>query len=178
MDAFADRMIAFVSANRDWAFWIALLFAAAETTAFLSVLIPSTAILVGVGAIVATGALDFGPIWAGASLGALIGSTASYVLGRVYGDRMLRVWPLSKHPEAVEMARGVFARRGVLAVTVGHFLTFLRPIVFLMAGAARMRALPFLAANAAGGVAWAFLVPKSGEVGGDILVWLWQALGL
>lgn len=177
MDAFADRIIAFVSANRDWAFWIALLFAAAETTAFLSVLIPSTAILVGVGAIVATGALDFMPIWAGASIGAMIGSTGSYVLGRIYGDRMLRLWPLSKHPEAVDMARGVFARRGVLAVTVGHFLTFLRPVVFLMAGAARMKAVPFLAANALGGVAWAFLVPKSGEVGGDILAWLWQALG-
>lgn len=178
MDAFAEQMIQFVRDNRDWAFWIALLFAAAETTAFLSVLIPSTAILVGVGAIVATGALEFGPIWAGASIGAMIGSTGSYALGRIYGDRMLRIWPLSKHPEAVDMARGVFARRGVLAVTVGHFLTFLRPVVFLMAGAARMRALPFLGANLIGAVAWAFLVPKSGEVGGDVLAWIWRALGL
>ncbi len=177
MDAFADQIIAFVSTNRDWAFWIALLFAAAETTAFLSVLIPSTAILIGVGAIVATGALDFGPIWAGASIGAMIGSTGSYLLGRIYGDRMLRVWPLSKHPEAVEKARDIFARRGVLAVTIGHFLTFLRPVVFLMAGAARMPTIPFLAANVVGAVAWAFLVPKSGEVGGDILAWLWQVLG-
>jgi membrane protein DedA with SNARE-associated domain len=178
MDAFADQMIQFVRENRDWAFWIALLFAAAETTAFLSVLIPSTAILVGVGAIVATGALEFGPIWAGASIGAVLGSTGSYVLGRIYGDRMLRLWPLSKHPEAVEKARGVFARRGVLAVTFGHFLTFLRPVVFLMAGAARMPALPFLLANLAGALAWAFLIPKSGEVGGDVLGWIWQALGL
>jgi membrane protein DedA with SNARE-associated domain len=177
MDAFADQMIQFVRDNRDWAFWIAMLFAAAETTAFLSVLIPSTAILVGVGAIVATGALDFGPIWAGASLGALLGSTGSFLLGRIYGDRMLGMWPLSKHPETVEQARSIFARRGVMAVTIGHFLTFLRPVVFLMAGAALMRWLPFMAANTAGGLAWAFLIPKSGEVGGDVIGWIWQALG-
>jgi membrane protein DedA with SNARE-associated domain len=177
MEAFVDQMIQFIRDNREWAFWIAMLFAAAETTAFLSVLIPSSAILVGVGAVVATGALDFGPIWAGASVGALIGSGLSYALGRIYGDRMLRMWPLSRHPETVEKARGIFARRGVLAVTIGHFLTFLRPVIFLMAGASRMKLVPFFAANLVGGVSWAFIVPKSGEVGGDVLAWLWQALG-
>ena len=45
--------------------------------AFLSIAIPSTAILVGIGALVATGAIDFMPIWLGAALGALIGSTFS-----------------------------------------------------------------------------------------------------
>lgn len=177
MDELARNAIAFVEANRDWAFWIALLFAAAETTAFLSVLIPSTAILVGVGAIVATGALDFWPIWAGASVGALIGSTFSYWLGLRYGDRMLSVWPLSRDPAMVARGRAVFARRGPVAVGVGHFLTFLRPVVFLMAGAARMRPAPFMLWNAAGGIAWAFVIPKSGEVGGDVIGWAWRALG-
>ena len=176
MDQLADTMIAFVRANRDWTFWIALFFAAAETTAVVSVLVPSTAILVGVGAIVATGALDFLPIWAGASLGALIGSAFSYWLGLRHGDRMLAVWPLSKDPALVERGRAVFARRGPAAVGLGHFLTFLRPVVFLMAGAARMRPAVFLPWTAVGGTAWAYLVPKSGEVGGDVIGWLWRAV--
>ncbi len=176
MEDFANRVIEFISANREWAFWLALVFAAGETTAFISILIPSTAILVGVGALVATGALDFGPIWAGATIGALIGSTFSFWLGWRYGEPMFRVWPLSNHPDLVEKSRGVFARRGVLAVTIGHFLTFLRPVVFLMAGMAGMRLYAFLGANAVGAVAWAFVVPKSGEVGGDVIGWLWRAI--
>ena len=176
MDQLAETMIAFVRENRDWAFWIALVFAAAETTALVSVLVPSTAILVGVGAIVATGALDFGPIWAGASIGALLGSGFSYWLGLRYGDRMLRVWPLSKDPALVEKGRSAFARRGPAAVGLGHFLTFLRPVVFLMAGAAGMRPAVFLPWTILGGTAWAFLVPKSGEVGGDVIGWLWRAI--
>jgi membrane protein DedA with SNARE-associated domain len=174
MEELAAAAIGFVRDHREWAFWIALLFGAAETIAIVSVLIPSTAILVGVGAIVATGALDFGPVWAGAAIGALIGSCLSFWLGHAYGELLLRVWPLSRHPEFVDRSRAIFARRGALAVTIGHFITFLRPVVFLMAGAARMPVPVFLLANVAGAVAWAWLIPKSGEVGGDVLGWLWR----
>ena len=70
-------------------------------------MIPSTAILIGVGGLVATGGLEFMPLWIGASLGALIGSTFSYWLGGRFGTRMLTVWPLSKDPALV--ARGTWA---------------------------------------------------------------------
>jgi membrane protein DedA with SNARE-associated domain len=177
VDQLAQTLIGLVRDNRDWAFWLALALATAETTAFVSVLVPSTVILAGLGAMVATGALDFGPIWAGASLGALIGSLFSYGLGLRYGDRMLAVWPLSRDPALVQRGRDVFARRGSVAVGLGHFLTFLRPVVFLMAGAAGMRPRVFLPWTVAGGTAWAFAVPKSGEVGGDLIGWLWRAAG-
>ena len=62
-----DAVLAFVRHNREWAFWIALVFAFGENLAFLSIVIPSTAILLGVGALVATGQLSLFPIWAGAS---------------------------------------------------------------------------------------------------------------
>ena len=109
MDGFIDRAIGFLAANRDWAFWLAMVFAAAETTAFLSIAIPSTAILVGVGALVATGALAFPPIFAGAALGAIIGSSFSWWLGYRFGDRMLRMWPLRDHPDLVAMGRDAVA---------------------------------------------------------------------
>jgi membrane protein DedA with SNARE-associated domain len=173
MEDWAQGAIDFVRDNRDWAFWIALALGAAETTALVSVLVPSTVILVGLGALVATGALDFWPIWFGASIGALMGSTFSYWLGLRYGDHILSVWPLSKDPELVARGRAGFARRGPAAVGIGHFLTFLRPVVFLLAGAAGMRFVTFMLWNGAGGVSWAFLLPKSGEVGGDVLGWLW-----
>jgi membrane protein DedA with SNARE-associated domain len=68
----------------------------------------------------------------------------------------------------------MFARRGAAAVTLGHFLTFLRPVVFLLAGASRMGWPVFMAANVVGAVIWAFVIPKSGEVGGDVIGWIWR----
>ena len=62
MDGVVAQVLAFIEANKEWAAVIAFFFALAETTAFLSIVIPSTAILIGVGAIVATGALDFAPL--------------------------------------------------------------------------------------------------------------------
>ena len=85
MQAFIDSTIAFIEAHRVWFPLIMVLFAAAETTAFLSILIPSTPILAGVGALAATGALSFWTLWIGATIGALIGSTFSYWLGLRYG---------------------------------------------------------------------------------------------
>ena len=51
MDGFVQSAVEFLERNQAWAPYIAFLFAMAETTAFLSILIPSTAILVAVGAL-------------------------------------------------------------------------------------------------------------------------------
>jgi membrane protein DedA with SNARE-associated domain len=178
MDALIDRLIAFLQAHQDWAFWIALVFAAAENTAFLSIAIPSTAILVGVGALVATGAIDFTPIFLGAATGAAIGSTFSWWLGLRYGDRILTLWPLRDHLDLVEQAKAVFARWGPLAIIAGHFFGPLRPVAFLMCGMAAMPFWWFQLFNLPGSITWAFVVPKFGELGGLIIGWLWSVLGL
>lgn len=177
MEQFIQSVISFVERNQDWAPWILLLLAAAETTAFLSILVPSTAIMVGIGALAATGALSFTPLWIGASVGAMIGSFGSYWLGWRFGDRILSMKPLSDHPEWVEKARAAFARWGAATVFIGHFVTFMRPVVFLMAGISRMGFARFALWNVIGCLAWAWVVPKTGEVGGHILGWIWGLFG-
>ncbi|MBD3764390.1 MAG: DedA family protein [Rhodobacterales bacterium] len=176
MDAIAQAVVDFIAQNRAWAFWVALVFAAAETTALVSILIPSTAILIGVGAFVATGALDFLPIWAGASVGAVIGSTFSWWLGLRHGSRILGLWPLRDHPDLVDQGRGAFVRWGTWAIIVGHFVGPLRPVVFLLCGMAPMPLWRFQLFNIPGALAWAWAMPMTGAVGGDLIGWLWQAL--
>ncbi len=176
MDGLIDSILGFVRDNRDWAFWIALVFAAGETTAFLSIAIPSTAILLGVGALVATGELSLLPIWAGASIGAVIGSFFSYFLGWHYGDAILRLWPLRDHPDLVERGNAAFRKWGVVAVIIGHFFGPLRAVVFVMAGIARIPLVLFAPVNIAGCMAWAYVTPKFGEVAGHLFGWLWRLL--
>ncbi len=177
MEALAQSVIAFVAANAGLAFWIALFFAMAETTALVSILIPSTAILIGVGGLVATGAVSFWPIWAGGAVGALLGSTFSWWLGWRFGERILRLWPLRNHPELVGRGRAAFARWGAAAIIVGHFFGPLRPVVFLMCGMAPMALHRFTPWNLAGGVAWAGAMPLTGYLGGSLIGWAWGALG-
>lgn len=174
MDNLVDSFIAFIERHRDWLPLIMVVFAAAETTAFLSILIPSTAVLVAVGALAATGAVPFWPLWAGAATGALIGSTFSYWLGWRYGGAVLAMRPLRDHPAAVEKAQAAFKSYGPVTIVIGHFLTVLRPVVFLLAGMSGMTFPRFLFWNVIGCVAWAWLIPKLGQFGGDIIGWLWS----
>lgn len=176
MDGLIDSILGFVRDNRDWAFWIALIFAAGETTAFLSIVIPSTAILLGVGALVATGELSLLPIWAGASIGAILGSFFSYWLGWHYGGSILRLWPLRDHPELVERGNAAFRKWGVVAVIIGHFFGPLRAVVFVMAGISRIPPVLFAPVNIIGCLAWAYVTPAFGEVAGHVLGWLWNLL--
>jgi membrane protein DedA with SNARE-associated domain len=176
MEEFAASVTHFVSVNQAVAPFLAMILAVAETTAFLSLLIPSTALLMAVGAAVSTGAMPFMPIWAGAAVGSLIGSTFSWWLGRRFGDRILAMWPLRDKPELVEQGRQAFARWGLVAVLIGHFFGPLRAVVFLLAGMSTMRFWQFQAVNAVGAIAWGFIIPKTGEVGGDLAGWFWQYL--
>lgn len=174
MDAFIDSVIAFIGAHSAWAFWIALVFAFAENLAFLSIAIPSTAILVGVGALVATGEITFTPLFIGASIGAILGATVSWFLGLVFGDRILQLWPLRDYPELVQRGRQTFEKWGPLAIILGHFFGPLRPVAFLLCGMSFMPFWKFQIYNMIGAIGWAFFVPKFGEVGGLLIGWIWR----
>jgi membrane protein DedA with SNARE-associated domain len=176
MQDIIDAALGFISEHRAWAPVFAFLLALAETLAFVSILVPSTAILVAVGALVATGSLDFMPLFVAAAAGSILGSTVSYWLGRRYGRRMLGVWPLDQAPELVARGTGAFARWGAGAVLVGHFVGPMRSVVFLLAGIAAMRAGVFTLVNVPAAIAWAFVIPKSGELGGDAIGAVWRLM--
>ncbi|WP_290736536.1 DedA family protein [Amaricoccus sp.] len=171
-----ERLLDFVRDNATWAPYIAFAFAFAETVAFVSILIPSTAILFGVGGLVATGALQLFPLWVGASLGALTGSTLSWWLGRRFGPSILSAGPLRNQQPTVERGKGLFVRFGPAAVLIGHFFGPLRAVAFVLAGAATMAFLRFQLANVPGALAWAYAIPKSGAIGGDVIGHLWRTL--
>lgn len=176
MDAFISGIVDFISANRAWAPVLVFLLALGETVVFFSLFIPSTAILVGIGALVAADALDFTPLFVAAAAGSLIGSTFSYWVGLRYGPTITKVWPLDRDPALVKRGADAFARWGAASVLLGHFIGPLRAIAFVAAGFSAMRLATFQLANVPGAIAWAFLVPKSGQLGGDAIGSAWRAL--
>jgi len=176
LNAITTTVTEFVRAHQAWAPLIVAALAFGETLAFVSILIPSTVILVGIGGLVAAGALEFTPIWLGALVGAVLGFTTSYWIGRAFGPKMLESWPLNKDPGMVDRGRAFFQRWGVGGVFLGHFFGPLRAVVPLAAGVAAMPIVPFQIANVAAAAVWAYALPKAGELGGDAVGAVWQAL--
>ena len=70
-------IIAFVRENRTWAPLVVFLISFGESLAFLSILVPATILLLGIGALVGTGALSLPSLWAAAAGGAFLGYWAS-----------------------------------------------------------------------------------------------------
>jgi membrane protein DedA with SNARE-associated domain len=176
MQAYYSAIVDFVSAHAAWAPYLAFLLALGETVAFVSIAIPSTAILIGVGGLIATGSLAFLPIWIGAVLGALVGSTFSWWLGMRYGPQMLAIWPFSREPALVERGTSAIRRWGAAGVFVAHFFGPLRAVAFLVAGISSMSFAGFQLANVPAVLVWAFVIPKSGEIGGNVIGHLWRGL--
>jgi membrane protein DedA with SNARE-associated domain len=174
MEALVQGIVDFMVAHSAWAFWVALALATAENLAFVSIFVHSTPILLAVGAIAATGQIAFTPILLGAALGSVIGATVSWWLGILYGERILALKVFASRPGLVERTQAAFDKWGAAAVVVGHFFFAIRPVVFLMAGIARMPFRTFMLWNVIGSFGWAFLVPKFGELGGLIIGWIWS----
>ncbi len=137
----------------------ALVFAAAALQA-LGAPVPGGTALVAAALYAATahGLSIVGVVIAGGA-GALIGGCASFALGHWRGEPLLFAVGrrLRQSPERVEELRAAFAARGTLFLFVGRFITGVRNVVGLLAGATGMPLRRFLPITAAAATTWALL---------------------
>ncbi|MFT0892838.1 DedA family protein [Pseudochelatococcus sp. G4_1912] len=158
LSSLIDTTIAFASTHAAWASPIVFLVAFAESFAFLSLLVPGWAILIGIGALIGASEIAFWPVWAAAAAGAALGDWISYWAGYYFKDRALTVWPLSRHPEMAKRGQAFFERFGVWSIAIGRFFGPLRAVVPLIAGIFGMPQLYFQLANVGSAMVWAFIL--------------------
>lgn len=142
-----------------------------ESLAFVSLILPFWAILVGLGTMLGVLGLDFATIWIAASLGAACGDWLSYWLGARYGYGIRKIWPLTKYPKILPIGRLVFRRYGWVAIVIGRFSGPLRASVPLIAGICRMPQWLFQLANFGSAFLWAFVLLAPGSLIGRWLGW-------
>ena len=150
-----------VSQNLAWAGPIVGLLTFGESLVVIGALVPATVLLLLVGGLIATGAVDACMVIAWALAGAVAGDAASFALGRRLGTRALRHRLLIKHRRLIARTRLFTRRHGVAAIYLGRFAGPFRAFVPLMAGVNRMPARSFHLANLLSGALWvtAFLAP-------------------
>lgn len=157
-----DWVITFVEANEAYAPFIVFVLAFMESIVFVSLVVPSSAIFIGVGALIGASDIAFMPIWFGVTLGGILGDWVSYWLGTIFGPRARTIWPLKNSPELVERAAGLIQRRGAWAVFVGRFISPIRSFVPFIAGMFDMRMVPFQVANITSAIVWATILLAPG----------------
>jgi membrane protein DedA with SNARE-associated domain len=139
-----------------------------ESAAFLGLIVPGeAAVLVG-GAIAGQGDANLVVMIAVVAVGATVGDSLSYELGRHTGP-----WLTSSRlgraigDQRLEAGARHLQRRGAKAVFFGRFIAIVRTGVPVLAGAARMRYRSFLAWNIAGAVLWSVLHVSVGYAAGN-----------
>ncbi|MGH7209922.1 MAG: DedA family protein [Acetobacteraceae bacterium] len=155
----------FIKDHEVWAAPLGFALAFGESLAFISLLLPATAILLGVGILIGASEISFLPIWLAAALGAGLGDWTSYWIGRRFGGAILGVWPLSRHAGVLPRAHAPFARWGMAGVFIGRFLGPLRAVVPLLAGISSMPQGRFQFANFTSAFLWAAAVLAPGNWG-------------
>ncbi len=150
-----EGALAFVRANQSWLAPAVFLLAFLESLAFVSLLVPSTAILAGLGLAIGAGHLPFWSPFLAAVAGAILGDWLSYEIGRRYKDDVKGMWPLNKQPELFERGERFFRKYGAPGYFGGRFVGPLRAVFPLICGISAMPPFIFHATNVASAVAWA-----------------------
>jgi membrane protein DedA with SNARE-associated domain len=162
--SFTEVVLAFARTHEEWVPLVVFVLAFGESLAFVSLLLPATAILLGAGGFMGAAGVGFWSSWTAAVVGAVLGDLSSYWLGYYYKDRLGRIWPLSRHPGLLPRGRAFFKKWGAAGVFIARFFGPLRSVMSLTAGICEMPQLPFLAVNVASAVIWATAVLAPGTL--------------
>ena len=169
MSSLIQTAIDLVKTHQELGVPIVFFLAFGESLAFVSLLLPATVILWGIGALIGVAGLDFLPLWVAAAAGAALGDWLSYWLGFHYHREIAAAWPLNRHPHLIARGHRAFERYGIYAVFLGRFFGPLRAVVPLIAGATTMARLPFQFANIASALLWAAVTLAPGAFGGPLI---------
>lgn len=158
-------VVDFVRANAQWAAPIVFAISFAESIIFLSILLPASVILIGVGALIASGVLDPWTIVIAATLGSALGDWAAYWLGHTMKGGVARVWPIKNNPKLFHRGENFVTRYGAFSIVIGRFIGPLRGIIPMVAGVFSMPQVRFQLANWSSAVLWSVVWLAPGFLG-------------
>ena len=135
-------------------YWLAFFTALLETAFVVGLLLPGSTLLLMLGALSASGHLDFVDLLWFAVAGAVLGDNFNYWLGQRYGNRWVRdgVWFLT--PDHFGKARSFFDRHGAKSVFLARFIPSVKEVAPFVAGTVGMQRHTFMLWNVLGAIGW------------------------
>jgi membrane protein DedA with SNARE-associated domain len=174
IQSLVQQVIDFAAAHQVWAAPIVGALAFGESLAFLSLLLPGWAALVGIGVLIGPSGIPFWPVWVAGAIGAALGDWLSYWVGIRLGPAAANIWPLSRHPGLLPRGERFVRHWGALGIFIGRFSGPLRASVPLVAGIFGMPYWRFQGANFASALVWAGVLLSVGDITTKIFAALWR----
>ena len=155
MSEFVTTIIDLSRAHQDLAYSLVFLLAMSEALPVVGAFVPGTAIILGISALIPTGAVALWPMIISATLGAIVGDGIPYWLGHRYHRAITSRWPLSHYPALIAHGDAFFERHGGKSVFIARFTPGMRAIVPLIAGLLLMPPIRFYGMNVLSAMVWA-----------------------
>ncbi len=164
-----EHLVRFVSHLGHWGYVIIFLGVTLECSAFLGVVVPGETLVVIGGFLASQGILDWGDLVILVWIGAAVGDSIGYELGRHRGrEWLLRYGHWVRIRERhLNRAEQFFERHGGKAVLLGRFVAIIRTLAPFVAGTSKMPYRRFLVWNVTGGILWSVAYVTLGYVAGE-----------
>lgn len=135
----------------------------AESGLLLGFFLPGDSLLITAGILAQQGSLHLAGVMLAVALGAIIGDSTGYFIGRRFGPAVFSR-PDSRlfRPEYVERTQAFFGRYGGFSLILARFVPVVRTVAPTLAGVGKMPYSRFLIYNVVGGLLWALSVPLLG----------------
>ena len=172
IEALKIAVVAFMREHQAWAPLVVAALAFCESLAVISLFVPATVILLGIGGMIGGMGLSFWPICAGAAIGAALGDWLSYWVGLKLEDKVYHMWPLSQHPDLIPVGENFVRKWGALAIFIGRFSGPLRATVPIIAGVFAMPYGRFQIANFSSALVWAAVLLTLGDITSTAIRWI------
>lgn len=152
-----------------WTYLILFLIIFSETGFVITPFLPGDSLLFVIGALGASGALDFKLVLILLIIAALGGNTLNYFIGKMIGHKVLAMKNsriIKK--EYLEKTHAFYEKHGGKALVLSRFLPIIRTFAPFVAGVGRMSVLKFTIYNMVGGIAWILAFMFGGYFFGNI----------
>jgi membrane-associated protein len=166
-----DKLIALLSTLLSGWLGYAALFGLvfAETGLLVGIIVPGDSLLFTVGVVAGAGKLNIFLVNAVLMLGAMVGDSTGYFLGRQTGPRIFaRKDSLFFKQEYVTRTKAFYERYGGKTILFARFLPIVRSFAAFMAGVGQMPYLRFLPFSMCGGIGSVFLLTMLGYELGSV----------
>jgi membrane-associated protein len=140
-----------------------------EAALFIGFVLPGETAVIVAGVVASRGHVNVVLLCILVVVAAIAGDSVGYAVGARYGNRLLELKILRSRRESLDRTLDALSRRGLTYVFIGRFTAFLRAVIPGLAGMSRLHYRRFLAANAAGALAWGVLYTLLGYFAGHAL---------
>jgi membrane protein DedA with SNARE-associated domain len=145
-----------------WVFPIAFIIAFSESFVGVSFIVPGTILLITLGGVIGVSHIGLFPAVAGAVIGSILGDWISWWIGFHYHHKIVHFALFRRFEKEIEKALALFHKWGTWAIFIGRFMGPFRATVPLVAGMSELEFWPFMIANAASAVIWAYVLLAPG----------------